>query len=153
MIKDFKEFIKRGNVLGLAVAVIVGGAFGKVVSSFVNDIIMPPVGLFLSNTDFGDLYVNLSGKAFGTLAAAQAAGAPTINYGAFINTVIDFLIVAGVSFLIVRAVQRLETLGTKEAPPPETVECPHCLSTIPAGATRCAHCTSRIEVRLASRRV
>ena len=144
MLKAFRAFIMRGNVLDLAVAVIIGGAFGKIVSSFVNDIIMPPVGLLLGNVDFGSLYLNLSPTRYATFADAQAAGAPTINYGAFINTVIDFLIVAAVIFLIVRAVQRLESLTGKEAPPPTTKECPHCLSTIPLKATKCAYCTSQL---------
>lgn len=144
MLKEFKAFIMRGNVLDLAVAVIIGGAFGKIVTSFVNDIIMPPVGLILGKVDFSGLYLDLSGNGYASLAAAQAAGAPTINYGVFINTVIDFVIVGAVIFLVVRAFQRLEERTVTEAPAPETKSCPHCLSTIPAKAARCAYCTSQL---------
>ena len=144
MLRDFRAFVMRGNVLDLAVAVIIGGAFGKIISSFVKDIIMPPVGLLLGNVDFNSLYLNLSPTPYPTFADAQAAGAPTINYGAFISTVIDFLIVAALIFLIVRAVQRLESLRAKEAPPSATKECPYCLSTIPVKATKCASCTSQL---------
>ena len=144
MLKDFRAFIVRGNVLDLAVAVIIGAAFGKIVSSFVNDIIMPPVGLLLGNVDFSSLYLNLSPTQYPTFADALAAGAPTINYGAFISTVIDFLIVSGMIFLIVRAVQRLESLRAAESPPPTTKDCPHCISTIPLKATRCPYCTSQL---------
>jgi len=115
MLKDFRAFIVRGNVLDLAVAVIIGAAFGQIVSSLVNDIIMPPVGLLLGNVDFSSLYLNLSPTQYPTFADALAAGAPTINYGAFISTVIDFLIVSGMIFLIVRAVQRLESLRAAES--------------------------------------
>ena len=143
MFKDFKAFIMRGNVLDLAVAVIIGGAFGKIVSSFVNDIIMPPIGLLLGDVDFGSLYWNLSGTPYPSLNDAQAAGAPTINYGAFINTVVDFVIVAAVIFMVIRGAKRLER-PPKEAPPPTTRECPYCFSTISVKATRCAHCTSTL---------
>jgi len=144
MLKEFRTFVMRGNVLDLAVAVIIGGAFGKIITSFVKDIIMPPVGLLLGNVDFNSLYLNLSPTLYPTFDDAQAAGAPTINYGAFISTVIDFLIVAALIFLIVRAAQRLESLRAKEAPAPTTRECPHCLSTIPLKATKCAYCTSQV---------
>ena len=144
MLKDFRAFIMRGNVLDLAVAVIIGTTFGKIVSSFVNDIIMPPVGLILGNVDFSNLYINLSSTKYPTFADALAAGAPTINYGAFINTVIDFLIVSAMIFLIVRAVQRLESLRAADALPPATKECPYCVSTIPLKATRCPNCTSQL---------
>jgi large conductance mechanosensitive channel len=144
MLKDFKAFIMRGNVLDLAVAVIIGGAFGKIVSSFVNDIIMPPIGLLLGRVDFSSLYLNLSGTPYPTFADAQAAGAPTVNYGAFINTVVDFVIVAAVIFLVVRAAERLTVRKAPQAAPPTTKECPHCLSTIPIKATRCAYCTSQL---------
>jgi large conductance mechanosensitive channel len=145
MLKEFKAFILRGNVLDLAVAVIIGGAFGQIVSSFVNDIIMPPIGLILGNVDFKSLYLNLSATPYPTLADAQAAGAPTINYGTFINNVVDFLIVAAVIFLVVRTVRRLENLRAIETPPPTTKDCPYCLSTIPILATRCGHCTSQLQ--------
>ncbi len=144
MLKDFRAFIMRGNVLDLAVAVIIGGAFGKIVTSFVNDIIMPPIGLILGRVDFSSLYLDLSGTTYPSLAAAQEAGAPTINYGAFINTLVDFLIVAAVIFLIVRAAQRLEALKEEAPEPASTKECPHCISTIPIKATRCPYCTSQL---------
>jgi large conductance mechanosensitive channel len=142
MFKEFADFVKRGNVVDLAVGVIVGAAFGKIVTSFVNDVLMPPIGLLLGNVDFANLYVNLSGGQFASLEEAQAAGAATINYGMFINTVLDFLIVAFVVFMLVRQINRLQ----KKQPPaePTTKECPYCLSTIPIEASRCAHCTSEI---------
>jgi large conductance mechanosensitive channel len=144
MLKEFKEFIMRGNVLDLAIAVIIGGAFGKIVTSLVNDVLMPPIGLVLGKVDFSNLFVDLSGAAYTSLAEAQAAGAPTINYGIFLNSVIDFLIVALVIFLVVRAVNRLQR--QKAAPPaePTTKECAYCLSTIPVKATRCPFCTSQL---------
>ncbi len=143
MLKEFKEFIMRGNVLDLAVAVIIGGAFGKIVTSLVNDILMPPIGVLLGGVDFSNLFINLSGQAFASLADAKAAGAATINYGVFLNTVIDFVIVAFVIFLVVRQANRLKR---QPAPAdPTTKECPYCLSTIPIKATRCAHCTSELK--------
>jgi large conductance mechanosensitive channel len=145
MLKEFKTFIMRGNVLDLAVAVIVGGVFGKIVSSLVNDIIMPPIGLVLGKVDFSSLFINLSGKAYNALAEAQAAGAPTIRYGLFLNTVIDFLIVGFVIFMIVRLVNKLHK--AESAAPATTRECPYCLSMIPIKATRCAHCTSQLEAK------
>ncbi|HYA86525.1 MAG TPA: large conductance mechanosensitive channel protein MscL [Nitrospirota bacterium] len=144
MFKDFKAFIMRGNVLDLAVAVIIGGAFGKIVSSLVNDLLMPPIGLILGKVDFSSLYLNLSGTSYSTLDEAQKAGAPLVKYGMFINTVIDFVIVAFVIFLVIRAANKLQT--HKEAsPPPATKECRYCLSVIPLKATRCAHCASDVE--------
>lgn len=145
MWREFKEFAMRGNVIDMAVGIIIGAAFGKIISSFVNDILMPPIGLLLGGVDFSDFFINLSGGQYATLAEAQAAGAVTINYGLFINTVLDFLIVAFVIFLFVRQINRLK----KEAPPPEpnTKECPYCFSTIPLKATRCPHCTSELEAR------
>ncbi|HSB89911.1 MAG TPA: large conductance mechanosensitive channel protein MscL [Anaerolineales bacterium] len=140
MLKDFRAFVMRGNVLDLAVAVIVGGAFGKIVTSFVSDIIMPPIGLVLGKVDFSSLYLNLSGTPYPTLADAQAAGAATVNYGLFISTVVDFLIVAAAIFALIRFAARFETRKAAEAPSTKT--CPHCLSTIPLKATRCAYCTS-----------
>ncbi len=144
MFKEFKEFAMRGNVVDMAVGIIIGGAFGKIVSSFVKDIIMPPIGLAMGNVDFSQLYVNLSGKAFESLAAAQEAGAPTINYGTFINTVLDFIIVALAIFMVVKAMNAAKK--KEEAPPaePTTKKCPRCLSEIPIEATRCAHCTSDV---------
>lgn len=143
MLKEFKAFIMRGNVLDLAVAVIIGGAFGKIVSSLVNDLLMPPIGLILGRVDFSNLYLNLSGTSFPTLAEAQKAGAPIVKYGMFINTSIDFLIVAVAIFLVVRAANKLQK--HKEAPAPTTKECRYCLSTVPLKATRCAHCASDLE--------
>jgi large conductance mechanosensitive channel len=143
MWKEFRQFIARGNVIDLAVAVIIGAAFGKIITSFVNDILMPPIGLLLGNVDFANLFITLSGDSYATLAEAQAAGAATINYGVFINTIIDFLIVAFAIFLLVKQVNRLK----KPAPPaePTTKACPYCLSEIPIKAIRCPHCTSELE--------
>lgn len=144
MLQEFKEFALRGNVLDLAIAVIIGAAFGAIVNSFVSDILMPPIGLLLGNADFADLFINLSGGRYETLAAAQEAGAVTINYGVFVNTIVDFVIIAFALFLIVRQVNRLQR---KEEKPeePTTKECPYCLSTIPLAATRCPHCTTELE--------
>jgi large conductance mechanosensitive channel len=133
----------RGNVLDLAIGIIIGGAFGKIITSLVNDILMPPIGLLLGKVDFANLFINLSGEKLASLSAAQAAGVPTINYGVFLNTIIDFLIVALVVFLLVRQINRL--VAKPAAPTAVTTkECPHCLSTIPLKATRCPHCTSQI---------
>ncbi len=147
LLDDFKTFAMRGNVLDMAVGVILGAAFGKIVTSMVNDVLMPPVGLVLGRMDFSGLFINLTSKSFSTLAEAKAAGAPTLNYGAFINTVIDFLIVAFVIFLLVHQFNRLLERAKK---PPEPVapvvrDCPFCLSSVPAKATRCAHCTSELK--------
>ena len=144
MLKDFRDFVMRGNVLDLAVAVIIGAAFGKMVSSFVNDVIMPPIGLVLGNVDFSSLYVNLSGSTYASLADAQAADAPTLNYGMFITSIVDFLIVALVIFLVVRMAKRFSGPRAQETPAPSTKECPYCLSAIALKATRCAHCTSQL---------
>jgi large conductance mechanosensitive channel len=143
MLKEFKEFVMKGNVIDLAVAVIIGAAFGKIVTSFTNDIIMPPIGLLLGNVNFTDLFIALDGKEYASLAIAQAAGAPTINYGVFINTIIDFIIVAFVIFLIIRQVNR-----SKRAPAPAvptTKDCPYCYTQIPIPATRCPNCTSDLK--------
>jgi large conductance mechanosensitive channel len=147
MLKEFKAFVLRGNVLDLAVAVIIGGAFGKIVTSLVNDIIMPPIGLLLGNVNFTDLFIDLSGSGQASLEAAKKAGAPVIAYGALINTIIDFVIVAFVIFMVVRTANKLQQLKEKPVEPaaPTTRDCPHCLSTVPLKATRCAHCTSAIE--------
>ncbi len=143
MLNEFKKFIMRGNVLDLAVAVIMGASFGAIVNSLVNDIIMPPIGLVLGRVDFTSLFVNLSGTAYPSIAAAKAAGAPTINYGLFINTVFSFVIVSFVLFLIIRQVNKM---ATKPAAPaaPTTKECPYCCSTIPIQAKRCPNCTSQL---------
>lgn len=145
MLKEFKEFALRGNVLDMAIGIIIGAAFGSVVSSLVNDILMPPIGFLLGKVDFSNLFISLSGR-YASLAEAQAAGAPTINYGIFINTVLNFIIVAAaVFFFIVRPMNRLRR--AKEAAPaaPTTKECPYCLSAIPLKATRCPYCTSHLE--------
>ena len=143
MLREFREFAMRGNVLDLAIGVIIGGAFGKIVTSFVNDIIMPPIGLALGNVDFANLFINLSGGKYTTLAEAQAAGAVTLNYGAFLNTIVDFIIVAFVIFLLVRQVNKLQKPA---APAPVvTKDCPYCLSTIPLKAVRCPNCTSQLS--------
>lgn len=141
MVKEFKNFILRGNVLDLAVAVIIGGAFGKIISSFVTDVLMPPLGFLLGGVDFSDLYINMSGAAYASLADAQAAGAPTINYGLFLNNVIDFIIVAAVIFLIVKLANSLQ----KPKAAPTTKECPYCFTAVPIKATRCPNCTSELK--------
>jgi large conductance mechanosensitive channel len=140
MFKEFRAFIMRGNVLDLAVAVIIGAAFGKIVTSLVNDLIMPPIGLVLGNVDFSNLFISLSGVDYPSLAEAQKAGAATLNYGLFINAVVSFLIVAFAIFMVVRAANRLK--GPAAA---TTRDCPFCLSTIPLKATRCAHCTATVQ--------
>ncbi len=147
MLKEFKAFAMRGNVIDLAVAVIIGGAFGKIITSFVNDIIMPPIGLLLGDVNFADLFVALDGKTYESLAKAQEVGAPTLNYGVFINTVIDFLIVALVIFLVVKQINRLMTKPAPAPAPaePTTKECTFCFTTIPIKATRCPHCTSELR--------
>ena len=146
MLKEFKEFILRGNVLDLAVAVIIGGAFGKIVSSLVNDILMPPLGLLLGKVDFSNLFINLSGEHYASLSAAQDAGAATINYGLFLNNVVDFVILAFVIFLMIRAVNRMQKTEAVAPAAAATNDCPYCLSTIPIKATRCPYCTSQLEV-------
>jgi large conductance mechanosensitive channel len=147
MLKEFKTFVMRGNVLDLAIGVVIGAAFGKIVTSFVSDLLMPPIGLFLGRVDFANLFINLSGQPFPTIAAAKAAGAPTLNYGLFLNAMIDFLIVAFVIFLIVRQVNR----WTKPEPAkaPTTRDCPLCATSIPLKARRCPHCTSEIPAAAA----
>jgi large conductance mechanosensitive channel len=145
VLREFKEFALRGNVLDMAVGIIIGAAFGSIVTSFVNDILMPPIGLLLGRVDFANLFINLSGTPYDTLAEAQAAGVATINYGMFINTVLDFAIVAFVIFLLIRQINRMTR--EQEAPPeePTTRDCPYCLSSIPIKAVRCPHCTSELE--------
>lgn len=142
MLKEFKQFAMRGNVLDMAIGIIIGAAFGKIITSLVGDVLMPPLGLILGKVDFSGLFLNLSGKSFATLAEAKAAGAPTINYGLFLNTVIDFIIVAFVIFLLVRQVNR----WNKPAPAaPTTKDCPFCCSAIAIKATRCPNCTSELR--------
>jgi large conductance mechanosensitive channel len=146
MIQEFREFAVRGNVVDMAVGVIMGGAFGKVVSSVVNDVLMPPLGKLVGNVDFSNLFLNLSGGDFRSLKEAQAAGAATVNVGLFINTCLDFLLVALAVFVMVRAINRLRRQQEPAAAPaaPATRECPACLSSIPIKATRCAHCTGAV---------
>ncbi|HJU04752.1 MAG TPA: large-conductance mechanosensitive channel protein MscL [Nitrospiraceae bacterium] len=144
MLKEFKDFAMRGNVLDMAVGIILGAAFGKIVSSLVSDILMPPIGLLMGKVNFSSLFLNLSGQPYPSLEVAKAAGAPTVNYGVFIQTVLDFVIVAFVIFLLIRQVN---AVMKKSAPPaaPTTRDCPYCLSSIPIKATRCAHCTSDVK--------
>lgn len=139
---DFRAFLLRGNVVDLAVAVVMGAAFGGIVTSFVNDLLMPPIGMVLGRVDFTDLFVTLNGGRYPSLAAAKAAGAPTINYGRFLNALLSFVIIAVAVFLLVRLVNRLMA---KPAATPTTKECPYCIATIPRRATRCPHCTSEVR--------
>src|ERR1700733_2157468 len=136
LLKEFRAFVARGNVVDLAVGVIIGAAFGKIVTSLVNDVIMPPIGLILGKVDFSNLFISLSDKHYDSLAAAKAAGAPTINYGMFINNIIDFMIVAFVIFLMVHQLNRM-----MKKPDPTTKDCPRCVTSIPVKATKCPHCT------------
>jgi large conductance mechanosensitive channel len=145
MFREFREFAMRGNVVDLAIGIIIGAAFGKIVTSLVSDIIMPPIGLLLGGVDFSSLFINLSGQPYASLAEAKAAGAPTINYGLFLNTVIDFIIVAFAIFLVVQLINRLRR-QPEAAATPTTKECPFCASVIPLRATRCPHCTSALQV-------
>ena len=143
MLKEFKDFAVKGNVVDLAIAVIMGAAFGAIISSLVNDVIMPVIGYALGGVNFNDLFISLDGTAYPSLAAAKAAGAATINYGVFINTIIDFIIVAFVLFLLVRSINRM-----KKAPAPAaatTKDCPYCFTQIPIPATRCPNCTSELK--------
>jgi large conductance mechanosensitive channel len=144
VLKEFKEFALRGNVLDLAVGVIIGAAFGKVVSSLVDDVIMPPLGRLIGHVDFSSLFVNLSDTHYDTLAEAKAHSAATLNYGIFINTIINFLIVAFAIFLLIRMVNRWVPKPTPPPPPPPTKECPQCAMAIPVAAKKCGHCTSAV---------
>jgi large conductance mechanosensitive channel len=146
MLKEFKEFAMRGNVLDMAVGIIIGAAFGKIITSLVGDVLMPPIGLLLGKIDFSKLFINLSGQYYASLADAKAAGAATINYGTFINTVIDFVIVAFAIFLLIRQVNKLKRQPEPVPAVTTTKECPFCLSVIPIKATRCPHCTSELKV-------
>jgi large conductance mechanosensitive channel len=142
MFKEFKEFIMRGNVLDLAVGIVIGAAFGKIVTSLVTDILMPPIGVVMGKVDFSNLFVDLSGHGYPSVAAAKAAGAATINYGLFLNTLVDFLIVAFVIFLVVKQANRLKRPAPVAAA--TTKECPFCHTNIPIPATRCPNCTSQL---------
>jgi len=145
MWQEFKMFVMRGNVVDMAVGIIIGVAFGRIVTSLVSDIIMPPIGLLLGHVDFSNLFVTLRGTPVQTLADAKKAGAVTINYGVFVNTILQFIIVALAVFLVVRVVQRM--MKKEEAPPapPSTKDCPYCASAIPIKATRCPQCTSELK--------
>lgn len=144
MLKEFRTFVIRGNVLDLAIGIIIGGAFGAIVTSLVNDIIMPPLGYVLGKVNFADKFINLTGGNYASLKAARDAGAAVIAYGNFINVLINFLIVAAVIFVIVKAVNRLMPPKPPVAPPPPTKECVYCKTTISLGATRCPSCTSQL---------
>jgi large conductance mechanosensitive channel len=146
MLKEFREFALRGNIIDLAIGVIVGGAFQKIVTSLVNDVIMPPIGMLVGKVDFSDLFIALDRGHYASLAEAKKLGAPTLNYGLFLNNVLDFLIVAFVIFLVVRQINRLKR---KEDKPVTTKACPYCCSTIPLKASRCGHCTSELEEQTA----
>jgi len=143
MLKEFKEFAMRGSVVDLAVGIIIGGAFGKIVSSFVTDVLMPPLGMLLGKLDFSNLFIALDGKTYASLKAAKDVGAATLNYGAFINSVIDFMIVAFAIFLLIQQINRMKK---KEEPVAvKTKECPFCMTEIPILATRCPNCTSQLD--------
>ncbi len=144
MLKEFKAFVARGNVVDMAVGIIIGGAFGKIVSSLVSDIVMPPIGKLMGGVDFSNLFVNLSEGQYESLAAAKEAGAATVNYGQFTNTVIDFLIIAFAIFMMIRMFSRMKK--AEEAPAPTTKDCPKCLMAIPIKAGRCGHCTAELGV-------
>ncbi len=146
MLKEFKEFAMRGNVLDMAVGIIIGAAFGNIVNSFVNDVMMPPIGLLVGQVDFSNLFVNLSSKSVDSLAAARAAGAPILAYGVFLNTLLNFLIVAFAIFLLIKQVNRLKREAPAPAAAPTAKDCPHCLMSVPLKATRCGHCTSDLRV-------
>ena len=143
MLKEFKDFAMRGNVMDMAVGIIIGAAFGKIVTSFVNDVLMPPLGLLMGNSDFTNKFITLKGESFATLEAARAAGAVTLNVGLFINTIIDFVIIAFAIFIVIKQLNRLKK--QPQAPPPNTKDCPFCLSAVPIKAIRCGHCTSELK--------
>ena len=149
MLKEFKKFILRGNVIDLAVGVIIGAAFGKIVTSLVNDIITPLISLLLGKINFRDLFIALNGETYATLDQAAAAGAATINYGVFITIIIDFVLTAFVIFIVIKAINKLKDVTAKpvEEPVADTKECPYCLTEIKLTATRCPHCTSQLEVK------
>ncbi|MDE2167140.1 MAG: large conductance mechanosensitive channel protein MscL [Alphaproteobacteria bacterium] len=146
MLKEFRDFAMRGNVIDLAIGIIIGSAFGKTVNSLVNDVLMPPIGLLLGRVDFSSLFVSLSGQHYESIAQAKAAGAATLNYGEFVNTIVNFVIVAFAVFLLVKQINKLTAkFGPDQAPPsPSTKECPYCISTISIKASRCPHCTATL---------
>ena len=148
MLQEFKDFAMRGNVVDMAVGIIIGGAFGTIIKSLVTDVLTPPIGLLLGGVDFTNSFATLKpaaeGAVYGSLSAAQEAGAVTINYGLFLNAMISFIIVAFSVFLLIKAVNKATAEKETAPPPPDTKECPHCLSTIPIKATKCCHCTSQM---------
>ena len=145
MIKEFKAFIMRGNVVDMAVGIVIGAAFGKIVASLVNDVLLPPIGLLLGGVDFSNLFITLKGETYPTLAAAQAAGAPTLRYGVFINSLVDFLIASAAIFMVVKGMNKLKK-GEAEQPKQMTTKpCLECLSEMPIAAKRCAHCGSLVQ--------
>jgi large conductance mechanosensitive channel len=144
MYNEFKTFVMRGNVVDLAVGVVIGAAFGKIVTSFVEDVLMPPIGLALGGVDFSNLFINLSGKDYPSVAAAKAAGGATLNYGIFINNVLNFLIIAFAIFLLIKFINRMQQ-PEPAAAAPTTKDCPYCLSAVPLKATKCAHCTAELK--------
>ena len=145
MWKEFRDFAVKGNVIDMAIGVIIGGAFGKIVSSLLSDVLMPPLGLLMGRVDFSSLFLSLNGQTYPSLQAAKAAGAPTINYGVFLDTVLNFTIVAFVIFVAIKQINRLKREAPAPAAAPTTKECRYCLSTIPLKAARCAHCTADVE--------
>lgn len=150
MFKEFKEFVMRGNVVDMAVGIVIGAAFGGIVKSFVDDVLMPPIGLLLGHVDFANLFIVLKEGAkaagpYASLAAARAAGAVTLNWGTFINTIISFLIIAFAVFVVIKGINRLKREQEAPAAPPATKECAYCFSTIPIQASRCPHCTSQLQ--------
>jgi large conductance mechanosensitive channel len=145
VLKEFKEFAMKGNVFDMAVGIIIGAAFGKIVSLFVSDILMPPIGILLGKMDFSNLFINISGKSYNTIAEAKAAGAATINYGLFFNALIDFVIVAFAIFLLIRRINRLKRQPEASPSVSTTKECSYCFTAIPIKATRCPHCTSELK--------
>ena len=147
MFKEFKEFIQKGNVMDLAVGFIMGAAFGKIVTSLINDVVMPPIGLLLGKVDFSNLYINLSGRPFETLAEAKKAGAATINYGAFLNTLLEFVIIALAIFIMVKWINAFRRKPVPVPAVPTAKDCPFCFTAIPIKAVRCPHCTSELKGR------
>lgn len=148
MWKEFKDFAVKGNVIDLAVGVIIGGAFGKIVTALVNDVIMPVIGLLVGKVDFTNLFISLNGTSYPTLAAAKAAGAATLNYGVFINTIIEFLIISFSIFMVIRVLNNFKKKEEKAKPQPKTKVCPYCYTEIHISATRCPNCTSEIHEKV-----
>jgi large conductance mechanosensitive channel len=145
MLSEFKEFAVKGSVIDLAIGIVIGGAFGKIVSSMVNDIIMPPIGLLLGRVNFADMFISLDGKTYASLTEAKAAAAPTLNYGAFINVVIEFLIIAFVIFLLVKQINKMKREQEAAPAAPNKKDCPYCKESIPIAAVKCPHCTSDLS--------